>query len=83
MLWFYSRDGDTLRLETLYDNNARMYQVILRWPDGREETERFVDQVSFRRRLEALEVELVAERWTQKGLPGLLPDGWPREPPGR
>lgn len=43
MVWFWTRDNDTLRLETRYDNDAEGYVAILRWPDGREEIERFLD----------------------------------------
>jgi hypothetical protein len=83
MVWFWTRDDETLRLETRYDDGARSYVAHLRWPDGREETERYSDARSFRRRLEQLEMALEAAQWRQNGAPVMLPDGWPHRPPGR
>jgi hypothetical protein len=82
MVWFWTKDSNTLRLETRYDNDARVYVALLRWADGREETERFEDSMSFQRRLEELEAYLQSEHWTRTG-PALLPDGWPKEKPDR
>ncbi len=83
MVWFWTKDDATLCVETRYDNDALMYVAKLRWSDGREQTERFLDGDSFRRRLEALEAELASERWVHVGPPALLPDGWPKKPPRR
>jgi hypothetical protein len=77
MLWFFDRNDQHLRLETRYDNDASEYVLILNWPDGREETERFSDQEEYRLRLVALEKRFEVERWIRHGPPMVLPDGWP------
>ena len=43
MLWFFERDDESLKLETRYDNDTSEFVVIVRHPDGREQTERFTD----------------------------------------
>ena len=81
MLWFYERDNLALRLETRYDNTTGEYLAVLHHPDGREEVQRFSRLEGFRQWLLTLEQMLVADRWTQKGPPEILPDGWPDKPP--
>jgi hypothetical protein len=41
MLWFYTRNRDSLRVETRYDTQTLEYVGILTHPDGREDTRRF------------------------------------------
>lgn len=77
MLWLFDRNDQHLRLETRYDNDTSEYVLILNWPDGREETERFADQQDYRRRLVALENRFETERWVRHGPPMILPEGWP------
>lgn len=81
MIWFYTRESKTLRAETRFDNDTAEYVLILHWPDGRTEIERFPDTASFQSRLDALQKYLKDEQWQQKGPPELLADGWPT-PPG-
>ena len=77
MLWFYERDKIVLRLETRYDNTTAEYVALLHHPGGRQELLRFSTLVAFRQWLLTLEETLAADRWTQKGAPDILPDGWP------
>jgi hypothetical protein len=81
MLWFYERDHVSLRLETRYDNDAAEYVAILHHPGGRQETQRFDNQNAFRKWLVSVEQHLEADRWTPKGPPHILPDGWPDKTP--
>jgi len=81
MVWFFERDEECLNVETRYDNDTREYVVIVRYADGREETERFTDPQKYRVRLLALENRLETDRWLREGPPMLLPDGWPNKPP--
>src|SRR5215204_4695520 len=54
MLWFFDRDDQKVEVETRFDNNTLDYVLIIRWPDGREETERYADSESFSTRVFAL-----------------------------
>jgi hypothetical protein len=55
--------------------------AVLHHPDGRQELQRFSQLVAFRQWLLTLEETLAADRWTQKGSPDILPDGWPSKLP--
>ena len=81
MLWFFERDDQQVKLETRFDNETQEYVAIVRWPDGRELTERCATAVAFRERLLALEQELETERWHRTGPMIVLPDGWPDKTP--
>jgi hypothetical protein len=76
MLWFFSRDDQSLQLDTRYDNEASEFVARVRWPDGREHVERFKDIDLFRNWLAAFEAELESEKW-QANSPVILPYGWP------
>lgn len=79
MLWFFERDDQSLRLETRYENETAHIVVIIHWPDGRLQTERFADLDACRTWLLAFDQVIAAERWTTKG-PIVLPYGWPNKP---
>ena len=83
MLWFYSRDNDSLRLETRYDNDTLEYVGVLTHPGGNQETKRFATVGAFREWLVTLGQELTAEHWTPTGTPHVLPAGWPDKKPPR
>lgn len=83
MLWFYTREHDSLQLETRYDNETLEYVGILTYPDGHQDIRRFRTATSFRTWLVSLEHDLTAQQWTPDGAPHLLPDGWPDKPPDR
>lgn len=60
MLWSFERDDDeSLKLETCYDNDTAELVVIVRYPGGHEQSERFTDGDEFRQWLEAFEQNLV------------------------
>jgi hypothetical protein len=48
MLWFFERDHESLCLETRYENESAEFVAIVRWPNGREQIERFLDLEAFR-----------------------------------
>jgi len=83
MLWFYTRDRESLSLETRYDNVTFEYLGILKHPDGRLETRRFPTAQAFRAWLVTLDRKLTARRWAQDGPPHILPDGWPDKTPSQ
>jgi hypothetical protein len=81
MLWFYTRDDESLSLVTRYDNQTLEYVGILTYPDGRQAIERFLTARAFRAWLVSLDQKLLADRWAQHGAPQILPDGWPDKKP--
>jgi hypothetical protein len=78
MIWFFSRDDEGLRIETRYDNEAEDYVVVVHWPDGRSQTERFRVESQFRTRVLELQTYIDDEGWVSARSPELLLDGWPR-----
>ena len=83
MLWFYTRQRDSLTLETRYDNETLEYVGVLTYPEGHQETKRFATNELFRLWLVSVDKSLVAERWMTDGDPYVLPDGWPDTTPPR
>ena len=81
MLWFYTRDRESIQLETRYDNDTLEYVGILTHTDGHQETKRFTTSDAFAAWLKAIERNLTAEQWTPDGPPHVLPDGWPDKTP--
>jgi hypothetical protein len=76
MLWIYRRDKETLQIETRFESTVAEFVLVIRRPDGTQEEERFQEAASFGRRLEILEKQVEAERWTSAGAPVFLRDGW-------
>ena len=79
MLWFFDRDDESLNLETRYDNDTSEFVAIVRYPDGRENTERFTDVDELRRWLEAFARNLTVQHWSGRSGPIILPYGWERK----
>ena len=75
MIWFWSRAKDRLQLETRFDTDTSEYLLTIRYPDGRQEFERFRDEMSFRNRLASLERQLESDHWVQSGKPAAGPEG--------
>jgi len=81
MLWFYSQDMMTVRIETRYDNRTAEYVLVVHWSDDHRNEERFATEVLFRNRVLAFEAQISAEGWKRNGPPIILPEGWPDTPP--
>jgi hypothetical protein len=75
VVWFFQRDQERIRVETRFDQKTNHYVMAVRWANGAREIERFATADTFRDRLEALERQLKADRWTPRG-PAVLRDGW-------
>ena len=75
MVWFFGRDGQTIRVETRFDSDSREYVLEVARPEQPPLTERFKDVDSFRGRLQMMEAELNAGAWSQTGSE-LLPPPW-------
>jgi hypothetical protein len=78
MLWFYDRDQRSLTIETRYEVQTAEFVACIRWPDGREQVERFTDLTAFRDWLAILDRTLEAQRWRPRTAV-VLPYGWPIE----
>ena len=81
MIWFYSQDTLTARIETRYDNRTAEYVLVVHWPDDRRQEERFATAILFRKRLIELETQITAKKWRKGGPPVILSDGWPDKRP--
>ena len=79
MLWCFERADESLTLETRYDNDTAEFVVIVRHPDGREQTERFTDGDEYGEWLETFERNLEHQHWTRPSGPVVMPDGWPNK----
>jgi hypothetical protein len=77
MLWCFERSHEELRVETRYDNETAEYVAVVRYPDGREETQRFATSDEFKTWLEKFQSQLQDGNWhLQGGGPIFLPSGW-------
>lgn len=76
MIWFFERGTDSLKIETRFNNEARVFELIWYHPDGASTVERFADEDEFRRRSEAVEADLLSQDWHLAPSPLLLRDGW-------
>ena len=81
MIWFYTRDQESLRLETRYDNEASEYVLEVRAPGVPPTSERFRNAAAFQKRLIEIEDGLGGQKWKRSGPPLVLPDGWPDRTP--
>jgi len=77
VLWFYSQDSQTIRIETRYDNRTAEYVLVVHWSVDYRQEERFATPILFRRRLAEFGTQINADGWRQDGSPVILPDGWP------
>lgn len=83
MLWFYTRDQQSLTVETRYDNETGEYVAIVIGATGHPMTQRFSSAPDFRAWLVNLEQDLTAQNWKADGTPHVLSDGWPDKKPLR
>ncbi len=81
MIWFYTRDHQSLTLEPRYDNDTHEYVALVANANGQPETRRFTSVDEFRAWLLSFEQRLNAERWQSEGIPHILADGWPDKTP--
>lgn len=67
MLWLFERDEESLNLETRYNNDTSEYVVIVRYPDGRDHSERFTDSDQCRAWLGHCDRDYVTSRHERTG----------------
>jgi hypothetical protein len=63
MVWFYERSGRFIRCESRQAEKGAGYELVVMYPDGREDIETFEDPVELNRRQLQLEHELSAGGW--------------------
>ena len=80
MVWFYTRNQQSLTVETRYDNSTNEFVGILTGLAGPRITKRFSTAEAFREWLESLERQLADQKWKADGEPHILPDGWRDKP---
>jgi hypothetical protein len=76
MIWFYERGGETLKIETRYNNARAVYELIWHHPDGTSTIEAFTSEALFLQRSQAVETSLSSDAWHLAGAPSFMADGW-------
>lgn len=80
MVWFYTRDRQSLTLETRYDNTTNEFVAVLTGLAGSPITKRFASSEAFQEWIDTIEHDLTAGKWVANGPPHILPDGWRDKP---
>jgi hypothetical protein len=69
MLWTFYRDGRCLNYEIRQALDGSGFELIVRYPDGREVSERFTDSGALNRRALELQNNLLNGGWFVAGDP--------------
>lgn len=63
MLWFFEKRHARLHYEIRRQTDGLDYELVITFPDGRQEIERFADAAAVMERSQALQHSLVQEGW--------------------
>lgn len=63
MIWFFEREQARLRYEIRRQTDGPHYELVITYPDGRQEVERFEDSAAVVQRSATLENRLTQEGW--------------------
>ena len=63
MIWFFERHHARLHYEIRRQTDGPNYELVITFPDGRQEIERYADATAVRERGAALERALANEGW--------------------
>jgi hypothetical protein len=63
MIWFFERHEARLRYEVRGQSDGPAYELVITFPDGRQEVERFADSNAIARRSLRLERALTDAGW--------------------
>jgi hypothetical protein len=63
MIWFFERQRSRLLYEIRRQLDGHDYELVVTFPDGRQEVEKFTDAVSLVERSHRLQASLRAEGW--------------------
>jgi len=64
MIWFFERQTSRLLYEIRRQVDGDDYELVVTFPDGRQEVEKFKDAISLIERSHRLQESLKAEGWT-------------------
>ena len=64
MIWFFERQTSRLLYEIRRQVDGEEYELVVTFPDGRQEVEQFKDAISLIERSRDLQESLKAEGWT-------------------
>jgi len=71
MIWFYERHRDRLHYEIRHQPDGPDYELVITYPDGRQEVERFSNPMALLERSRSLQTKLSSAGWQP-------PEGRPR-----
>lgn len=63
MIWFFEREQDRLHYEIRHQTDGLGYELVITYPDGRQETERYSETGALLDRSSRLEDTLVSSGW--------------------
>lgn len=63
MIWFFERQTDRLHYEIHYQSDGHGYDLVITYPDGRREIERYADPSALLERSAHLQRTLSAAGW--------------------
>jgi hypothetical protein len=63
MIWFFERHDARLQYEIRRETDGPAYELVITFPDGRQEVERYMDQSAITRRSIRLERALIDAGW--------------------
>lgn len=70
MIWFFERRRARLHYEIRRQTDGPNYELVITFPDGRQQIERYADAATLTERSVSLERTLTAEGWaTPRGRP--------------
>ena len=63
MLWFYQREQHRLHFEIRHQPDGTDYELVINYPDGRQDIERFTDPDALLERSSGLQHSLSEDGW--------------------
>lgn len=63
MIWFFEREHSRLHYEIRRQTDGDGYELVITWPDGRQEIERYSECGTLVQRSTTLQHRLTAEGW--------------------
>ena len=76
MIWMYERGDATMTIETRFNRDSQVFELIWHDADGSERLETFNNESDFRARLTSIASALADQKWRQSGPPSFDPNGW-------